>query len=86
MKQIPGGKLKAGSSSVMNMNQKYPAFFESRDGLQRSYIFIKSMAGSSEYSDNPNPQVQLKVPDSMKGAFGCSSFNMLGLVFLESSS
>ncbi|KAI8536969.1 hypothetical protein RHMOL_Rhmol10G0298400 [Rhododendron molle] len=54
---------------------KYPAFFESRDGLQMSYIFIRSMAGSSEYSDNPNSKVQLRVPDSMKGMFGSSSFN-----------
>ncbi|KAG5530172.1 hypothetical protein RHGRI_030519 [Rhododendron griersonianum] len=52
----------------------YPEFFESQDGLQM-YIFIKSMAGSSEYSENPNPKVKLEVPDSMKGAFGSSSFN-----------
>lgn len=44
-----------------------------KDGLQMSYIFIKSMAGSSEYSENP--KVQLEVPDSMKGVFGSSSFN-----------
>lgn len=54
---------------------RYPECFESQDGLQMSYIFIKSMAGSSEYSENPNPKVQLKVLDSMKGAFDSSSFN-----------
>ncbi|GFY86985.1 PHD finger family protein [Actinidia rufa] len=58
---------------LMNMNEKYPAFFESRlgDGLQMSFIFIRSMAGSS---DNPNPKVQLKVPDSMKGKVDSGSF------------
>ncbi|PSR87716.1 Nipped-B-like protein [Actinidia chinensis var. chinensis] len=58
---------------LMNMNEKYPAFFESRlgDGLQMSFIFIRSMAGSS---DNPNPKVQLKVPDSMKGKVDGGSF------------
>ncbi|XP_028073034.1 sister chromatid cohesion protein SCC2 isoform X3 [Camellia sinensis] len=59
---------------LMNMNEKYPAFFESRlgDGLQMSFIFIRSMGGSSE---NSNPKVQLKVPDSMKGKFDNGSFN-----------
>lgn len=34
---------------LMNMNEKYPAFFESRlgDGLQMSFIFIQSMTGIS---------------------------------------
>ncbi|CAL5393624.1 unnamed protein product [Camellia sinensis] len=59
---------------LMNMNEKYPAFFESRlgDGLQMPFIFIRSMGGSSE---NSNPKVQLKVPDSMKGKFDNGSFN-----------
>lgn len=39
---------------LMNMNEKYPAFFESRlgDGLQLSFIFIHSIAGSSQNSDS----------------------------------
>ncbi|KAL6961216.1 Sister chromatid cohesion protein 2 [Sarracenia purpurea var. burkii] len=59
---------------LMNMNEKYPAFFESRlgDGLQLSFIFIGSMAGSS---DNPTPKVQVKVPDSMKGTLDSGSFS-----------
>ncbi|KAH7847892.1 hypothetical protein Vadar_031376 [Vaccinium darrowii] len=68
------GNSKLAHHLLMNMNEKYPAFFESRlgDGLQMSFIFIRSMAGSSE---NPNPRVQLKVPDSMKGTFESASFN-----------
>ncbi|XP_052198157.1 sister chromatid cohesion protein SCC2 isoform X2 [Diospyros lotus] len=58
---------------LMNMNEKYPAFFESRlgDGLQMSFIFITSMAGSSE---NSNKKFQFKEPDSMKGKFDAGSF------------
>ncbi|XAR51675.1 hypothetical protein NMG60_11006373 [Bertholletia excelsa] len=58
---------------LMNMNEKYPAFFESRlgDGLQMSFLFISSMVGSSE---NPNPKAQIKVPDSMKGKVDNGSF------------
>ncbi|KAI8534083.1 hypothetical protein RHMOL_Rhmol10G0060800 [Rhododendron molle] len=68
------GNSKLAHHLLMNMNEKYPAFFESRlgDGLQMSFIFIRSMAGSSE---NPNTRVQLKVPESMKGTFESGSFN-----------
>ncbi|XP_058184764.1 sister chromatid cohesion protein SCC2 isoform X1 [Rhododendron vialii] len=67
------GNSKLAHHLLMNMNEKYPAFFESRlgDGLQMSFIFIRSMSGSSE---NPNPRVQLKVPESMKGTFESGSF------------
>ncbi|KAI8548414.1 hypothetical protein RHMOL_Rhmol07G0271800 [Rhododendron molle] len=68
------GNSKLTHHLLMNMNEKYPAFFERRlgDGLQMSLIFIRSMAGSSE---NPNTRVQLKVPESMKGTFESGSFN-----------
>ncbi|KAK9272285.1 hypothetical protein L1049_002656 [Liquidambar formosana] len=59
---------------LMNMNEKYPAFFESRlgDGLQMSFIFIQSMTGSSP--ENSNPRVQSKVPVNMKGKSDGGSF------------
>lgn len=45
---------------LMNMNEKYPAFFESRlgDGLQMSFIFMQSMGQS--LSEVSNPKVQTK--------------------------
>ncbi|KAJ1398768.1 Zinc finger, PHD-type [Sesbania bispinosa] len=51
---------------LMNMNEKYPAFFESRlgDGLQMSFMFIQSISGSSE---NVNHKTQSKIPVSGKG-------------------
>ncbi|XP_061369299.1 sister chromatid cohesion protein SCC2 isoform X2 [Gastrolobium bilobum] len=51
---------------LMNMNEKYPAFFESRlgDGLQMSFMFIQSICGSSE---NVNHKIQSKNPVSGKG-------------------
>ncbi|KAI4346656.1 hypothetical protein L6164_007534 [Bauhinia variegata] len=44
---------------LMNMNEKYPTFFESRlgDGLQMSFMFIQSICGGSETG---NHKVQLK--------------------------
>ncbi|XP_071703668.1 sister chromatid cohesion protein SCC2 [Rutidosis leptorrhynchoides] len=59
---------------LMNMNEKYPAFFESRlgDGLQMSFIFMQSM--SESFSENPNPKVQPKTPNA-KGKSDGSSFS-----------
>ncbi|KAI9121027.1 hypothetical protein K1719_008060 [Acacia pycnantha] len=51
---------------LMNMNEKYPAFFESRlgDGLQMSFIFMQSICVGPE---NSNHKVQSKIPISGKG-------------------
>ncbi|KAA8530427.1 hypothetical protein F0562_005136 [Nyssa sinensis] len=59
---------------LMNMNEKYPAFFESRlgDGLQMSFIFIQSMSASSP--ENSNPKFQSKLPSNMKGKSDSGSF------------
>ncbi|KAF8408186.1 hypothetical protein HHK36_007328 [Tetracentron sinense] len=56
---------------LMNMNEKYPAFFESRlgDGLQMSFSFIQSMTGSSFETSNQN-----KASGNMKGRPDGSSF------------
>nr|XP_043640101.1 sister chromatid cohesion protein SCC2 isoform X2 [Erigeron canadensis] len=60
---------------LMNMNEKYPAFFESRlgDGLQMSFIFMQSMSQSP--SDNSNPKIQSKMPNNAKGRSDGSSFS-----------
>ncbi|KAJ9564113.1 hypothetical protein OSB04_000079 [Centaurea solstitialis] len=57
---------------LMNMNEKYPAFFESRlgDGLQMSFIFMQSM--SQTFSENSNAKLQTKSP---KGKPDGSSFS-----------
>ncbi|KAJ8750135.1 hypothetical protein K2173_014050 [Erythroxylum novogranatense] len=52
---------------LMNMNEKYPAFFESRlgDGLQLSFLFMRSLSGiSSEYL---NQNIQSKSTGDLKG-------------------
>ncbi|EXB38089.1 Nipped-B-like protein [Morus notabilis] len=51
---------------LINMNEKYPAFFESRlgDGLQMSFIFIQSISSSAEHV---NAKIQSKPPGNMKG-------------------
>ncbi|KAL4184364.1 hypothetical protein AMTRI_Chr10g225240 [Amborella trichopoda] len=51
---------------LMNMNEKYPAFFESRlgDGLQMSFNFMQSRAASLAASQNQN-----KGPGNLKGRF-----------------
>ncbi|XP_058080840.1 sister chromatid cohesion protein SCC2 isoform X2 [Magnolia sinica] len=56
---------------LMNMNEKYPAFFESRlgDGLQMSFGFIQSLASFSVESSNQN-----KVPGNVKGKSDSSIF------------
>ncbi|KAK3005952.1 hypothetical protein RJ639_017655 [Escallonia herrerae] len=52
---------------LMNMNEKYSAFIESRlgDGLQMSFIFIQSL--SQSHPENSNPKVQFKGPSFLKG-------------------
>ncbi|KAK9699362.1 hypothetical protein RND81_08G169500 [Saponaria officinalis] len=60
------GNSKLAHHLLMNMNEKYPAFFESRlgDGLQLSFNFIRSM---NTNSGNLNPSVQYKVAENLKG-------------------
>ncbi|KAB5516460.1 hypothetical protein DKX38_027108 [Salix brachista] len=52
---------------LMNMNEKYPAFFESRlgDGLQLSFIFMKSIVNISP--EIPNQKLQSKTAGNLKG-------------------
>uniref|UniRef100_A0A6N2N2B1 Sister chromatid cohesion protein n=1 Tax=Salix viminalis TaxID=40686 RepID=A0A6N2N2B1_SALVM len=52
---------------LMNMNEKYPAFFESRlgDGLQLSFIFMKSIVNISP--EIPNQKLQSKTAGNFKG-------------------
>ncbi|KAF2313653.1 hypothetical protein GH714_012604 [Hevea brasiliensis] len=51
---------------LMNMNEKYPAFFESRlgDGLQLSFIFMQSCSVSPE---NLNQKLQSRAAGNLKG-------------------
>lgn len=58
---------------LMNMNEKYPAFFESRlgDGLQMSFIFIQSMNQSNP--EKCNAKLQSKSPGNVKGKSDASS-------------
>ncbi|KAH6830353.1 PHD finger family protein [Perilla frutescens var. hirtella] len=46
---------------LMNMNEKYPAFCESRlgDGLQLSFIFIRTMSGGAPEMSNNKSQAKL---------------------------
>ncbi|XP_021751674.1 sister chromatid cohesion protein SCC2-like isoform X2 [Chenopodium quinoa] len=57
---------------LMNMNEKYPAFFESRlgDGLQLSFNFIRSM---NENSVNSSSKIQFNVAEN-KGKHEDASF------------
>ncbi|XWS30178.1 hypothetical protein CRYUN_Cryun24cG0095400 [Craigia yunnanensis] len=52
---------------LMNMNEKYPAFFESRlgDGLQMSFIFMRSISGNAR--ENLNEKSQFELPGNLKG-------------------
>ncbi|KAF7851562.1 hypothetical protein BT93_L3652 [Corymbia citriodora subsp. variegata] len=63
---------------LMNMNEKYPAFFESRlgDGLQMSFIFIQIISDGSSNggSENGSENVPHKGPGSMKGKSDGISF------------
>jgi cohesin loading factor subunit SCC2 len=51
---------------LMNMHEKYPAFFESRlgDGLQMSFIFMQSI---SQVTSEPNQSLQQKGSTNMLG-------------------
>ncbi|KAM0009442.1 putative chromatin regulator PHD family [Helianthus debilis subsp. tardiflorus] len=64
---------------LMNMNEKYPAFFESRlgDGLQMSFIFMQSM--SQSFSENSDPKVQTKTPTKGKSDGSSFSYARLGV-------
>eukprot|EP00257_Ricinus_communis_P019908 XP_015579021.1 sister chromatid cohesion protein SCC2 [Ricinus communis] len=52
---------------LMNMNEKYPAFFESRlgDGLQLSFIFMQSISSASP--ENLNQKLQSRAAGNIKG-------------------
>ncbi|XP_073147222.1 sister chromatid cohesion protein SCC2 isoform X2 [Henckelia pumila] len=66
---------------LMNMNEKYPAFFESRlgDGLQLSFMFIHSMNDS--IAEIPNHKLHSIVSNSVKGRSdaGTSAYARLGV-------
>lgn len=64
---------------LMNMNEKYPAFFESRlgDGLQMSFIFIQSMGGGSP--ESRNQKFQSKAAGTVKGKSDGSSLTQARL-------
>ncbi|CAK9324104.1 unnamed protein product [Citrullus colocynthis] len=63
---------------LMNMNEKYPTFFESRlgDGLQMSFIFIQTI---SRGSDNANQKIQSKGSSNLKGRSDGSSLTQARL-------
>ncbi|KAJ7974325.1 Sister chromatid cohesion protein [Quillaja saponaria] len=63
---------------LMNMNEKYPAFFESRlgDGLQMSFIFMQSLSKNPE---NVTHKVQSKVSANIKGNPEVDSFTQARL-------
>ncbi|KHG26754.1 Nipped-B-like protein [Gossypium arboreum] len=64
---------------LMNMNEKYPAFFESRlgDGLQLSFIFMRSISGNAH--ENPNEKSQSKLPGNLKGKSDAGSLTQARL-------
>ncbi|KAF3444847.1 hypothetical protein FNV43_RR14540 [Rhamnella rubrinervis] len=63
---------------LMNMNEKYPAFFESRlgDGLQMSFMFMQSMSARSEPM---NAKLQSKAPGNVKGKSDAASLTQARL-------
>lgn len=65
--------LKLAHHLLMNMNEKYPAFFESRlgDGLQLSFNFIRAM---SDNFLNSNSKLQSKGSENVKGRSDDASF------------
>ncbi|BFG26567.1 hypothetical protein CerSpe_128410 [Prunus speciosa] len=67
------GNSKLAHHLLMNMNEKYPAFFESRlgDGLQMSFTFIQSITTSSEQE---NTKVPTKALGNAKGK--CDSISL----------
>ncbi|CAL1392291.1 unnamed protein product [Linum trigynum] len=54
---------------LMNMNEKYPAFFESRlgDGLQLSYTFMHALSSTS--NEKPNQRLPPKSTGNSKGKY-----------------
>ncbi|XVF60656.1 hypothetical protein PTKIN_Ptkin08bG0065800 [Pterospermum kingtungense] len=64
---------------LMNMNEKYPAFFESRlgDGLQMSFIFMRSI--SYHARENLNEKSQSKLPGNVKGKSDAGSLTQARL-------
>ncbi|OMO73252.1 Zinc finger, PHD-type [Corchorus capsularis] len=64
---------------LMNMNEKYPAFFESRlgDGLQMSFIFMRAISGNAR--ENLNEKSQSKFPGNMKGKSDAGSLTQARL-------
>ncbi|XP_022998261.1 sister chromatid cohesion protein SCC2 isoform X2 [Cucurbita maxima] len=62
---------------LMNMNEKYPTFFESRlgDGLQMSFMFIQTISRS----DNANQKIQSKGSGNLKGRSDGSSLTQARL-------
>ncbi|CAL1357633.1 unnamed protein product [Linum trigynum] len=54
---------------LMNMNEKYPAFFESRlgDGLQLSYTFMHALSSTS--NEKPNQRLPPKSAVNSKGKY-----------------
>ncbi|XP_076883333.1 sister chromatid cohesion protein SCC2-like [Bidens hawaiensis] len=64
---------------LMNMNEKYPAFFESRlgDGLHMSFIFMQSM--SQSFSDDSDTKVPTKTPTKGKSDGSSFSYARLGV-------
>ncbi|XP_007032705.2 PREDICTED: nipped-B-like protein B isoform X2 [Theobroma cacao] len=64
---------------LMNMNEKYPAFFESRlgDGLQMSFIFMRSISGNAR--ENLNEKSQSKFSGNLKGKSDAGSLTQARL-------
>ncbi|GMI99279.1 EMBRYO DEFECTIVE 2773, ARABIDOPSIS THALIANA SISTER-CHROMATID COHESION 2 [Hibiscus trionum] len=64
---------------LMNMNEKYPAFFESRlgDGLQMSFIFMRSISDNAH--ENQSEKSQSKLPANSKGKSDAGSLTQARL-------
>ncbi|KAL3844611.1 hypothetical protein ACJIZ3_002014 [Penstemon smallii] len=66
---------------LMNLNEKYPAFFESRlgDGLQLSFIFIHTM--SEDPLESSKLKAQARLSNNMRGKsdFGSSAIARFGV-------
>ncbi|XP_042024100.1 sister chromatid cohesion protein SCC2-like isoform X1 [Salvia splendens] len=66
---------------LMNMNEKYPAFCESRlgDGLHLSFIFIRTMSGDLPEMSNNKSSAKLFNNIKGKGDVGSSTFARHGV-------
>ncbi|CAI0388145.1 unnamed protein product [Linum tenue] len=64
---------------LMNMNEKYPAFFESRlgDGLQLSYTFMHALSSTS--NEKPNQRLPPKSAGNSKGKYGTGALTQARL-------